>query len=220
MDCGEVHNDAMNRGLHKYFFRSLLQVNPEANEWLREHAMDCIVWVQKIVATNSTAARTGRTLGESGNGLESEDIRQILFVSLMDDHAPECSTEGGEISLTNEEESEAESDSSDEDEDNNHIDKLRYELEKVVPRGFRHRQLSLILREAQTQHKAIRDRRITGRRRYLANLGVTSKSQADRLITDPNEPLPTDLACREQQTLKDRVERVEMQRQRVMNRRK
>ena len=39
---------------------------------------------------------------------------------------------------------------------------------------------------------------------------VTSKSQADRLI----------IACREQQALKDRVERLEMQRQRVMKKRK
>ena len=78
-----------------------------------------------------------------------------------------CSTEGGEISLTNEEESEAESDSSDENEDNNHIDKLRHELEKAVPGGFQHRQLSMLLRNAQTQHKAIQDRQISGRRRYL-----------------------------------------------------
>ena len=164
MDFGEVHNDAMNRRIHKYFFRSLLQVNPGANQWLRENAMDCIVWVQKIVATNSTTAQTGRTLGECGDGLESEDIRQILSFFPMDDHAPECSTEGGEISLTNEGENETESDISDEDEGNNHTDKLRYELEKAVPRGFRHRQLSMLLREAQTRHKAIRDRRITEHR--------------------------------------------------------
>ena len=56
----------------------------------------------------------------------------------MDDHAPECSTEGSEISLTNEEESEAERNSSDENEDNNHIEKLRHELQKAVPGGFRH----------------------------------------------------------------------------------
>ena len=209
MDFGEAHNDAMNRRLHKYFFRSLPQVNPEANQWLREHAMDCIVWAQKMVATNSTTAQTGRTLGEREDGLESEDIQRILSVSLLDEHAPECNTEGGEISLTDEEESEAESDSSDENEDNNHIDKLRHELEKAVPGGFRHRQLSMLLRNAQTQHKAIQDRQIAGRRRYLVNLGVTSKSQADRLITHPDEPLPTDLARREQQALNDKAERLE-----------
>ena len=43
---------------------------------------------------------------------------------------------------------------------------------------------------------------------------MTSKSQADRLITDPDEPLPTDLARREQQALKDRAERLEKQRER------
>ena len=72
----------------------------------------------------------------------------------------------------------------------------------------------MLLQNAQTQHKAIQDRQIAGRRRYLVNLEVTSKSQADRLITDPDEPLPTDLACREQQVLKDRTERLEKQRER------
>ncbi|CAH3165119.1 unnamed protein product [Porites evermanni] len=144
--------------------------------------MDCIVWAQKMVATNSTTAQTGRTLGEREDGLEKE--------------------------------SEAESDSSDENEDNNHIDKLRHEFEKAVPGGFWHRQLSMLLRNAQTQHKAIQERQIAGRQRYLVNLGVTSKSQADRLITHPDEPLPTDLARREQQALNDRAERLEKQRER------
>ena len=72
--------------------------------------MDCIVWAQKMVAKTSTTAQTGRTLGECEDGLESEDIHRILSVFPLDDNAPECSTEGGEISLTNEEESKAESD--------------------------------------------------------------------------------------------------------------
>ena len=209
MDFGEVHNDAMNRRLHKYFFRSLLQVNPEANQWLRDNAMDCIVWVQKIVATNSTTVQTGRTLGECGDGLESEDIRQILSVSPMDDHAPECSTEGGEISLTNDGESETESDSSDEDEDNNHIDKLRYELEKAVPLGFRQTAQHAPARSSNTaqSHPRSSNHRTS---MISSKFRVTSKSQADRLI----------IACREQQALKDRVERLEMQRQRVMSKRK
>ena len=94
-----------------------------------------------MVAKNSTIAQTaGRPVGDREDGLEREDIQQIFSVSLMGDHAPECSTEGGEIELTDEEEgSEAESDSPDEDEDNDHVDKLRHELEKAVPGGFRHR---------------------------------------------------------------------------------
>ena len=69
MDFGEAHNDAMNRRLHKYSFRSLPQVEPKTNKCLREHAMDCIVWAQKMAATNLTTVQTGRTLGDLEDGL-------------------------------------------------------------------------------------------------------------------------------------------------------
>ena len=61
MDFGKAHNDAMNRRLHKYYFKSLPHVDPEANHWLREHAMDCIVWAQRMDATDSSAALTERS---------------------------------------------------------------------------------------------------------------------------------------------------------------
>ena len=59
MDFGEAHNDGMNRRLHKSSFRSLRQVGPETNECLREYATDCIVWAQKMAATNPTTAQNG-----------------------------------------------------------------------------------------------------------------------------------------------------------------
>ena len=65
MDFGKAHNDAMNRRLHKYYFKSLPHVDPEANHWLREHAMDCIVWTQKMAATDSSAALTEKGLGRA-----------------------------------------------------------------------------------------------------------------------------------------------------------
>ena len=34
MDFGEAYNNAMNRSLNKYFFKSLLHVELEANQWL------------------------------------------------------------------------------------------------------------------------------------------------------------------------------------------
>ena len=196
MDFGEAHNDAMNRRLHKYFFRSLPQVNPEANQWLREHAMDCIVWAQKMVATNSTTTQTGRTLGEREDGLQSEDIQRILSVSLLDDHAPECSTEGGEISLTNEEEREAESESSDENEGNKHIDKLRHELEKVVPGCLRHRHLAQMLRTE--EHKKREEERSRAERRrkredFLRSRGV-SNANLSLLPDDLDDPTPSPIA--------------------------
>lgn len=43
MDFGVDHNEAMEKHLRKYHFKSLPCVDPEANKWLRKHAMDCIV---------------------------------------------------------------------------------------------------------------------------------------------------------------------------------
>ena len=196
MDFGEAHNDAMNWRLHKYFFRSLPQVNPEVNQWLREHAMDCIVWAQKMVATNSTTTQTGRTLGEREDGLQSEDIQRILSVSLLDDHAPECNTEGSEISLTNEEEREDESESSEENEGNKHIDKLRHELEKVVPGCLRHRHLAQMLRTE--EHKKREEERSRAERRrkredFLRSRGV-SNANLSLLPDDLDDPTPSPIA--------------------------
>ena len=58
MDFGEAYNNAMNRRLDKYFLKSLPHVEQEANQWLQEHAMDCIVWAQKMTPTCSTATLT------------------------------------------------------------------------------------------------------------------------------------------------------------------
>ena len=134
MDFGQAHNDAMNRRLHKYYFKSLPHVDPEANHWLREHAMDCIVWAQKMAATDSSAALTERVLAGRDDGLESEDIQRILFVSIVEDNLPECSTEGAEISPARE----------DEDQDTS-IVALRTALVQSSPSSLRHRQLSHIL---------------------------------------------------------------------------
>ena len=51
MDFGEVPNDAMDKRLHIHYFNSLPDVGPDANQRLREHAMNCIVWAQRK-ATN------------------------------------------------------------------------------------------------------------------------------------------------------------------------
>lgn len=77
MDFGEAHNDAMNRRRHKNSFRSLPKVEQETNQCLREHAMDCIVWAQKMATSlcgggvcNIWLSRSviDRTLGELVDG--------------------------------------------------------------------------------------------------------------------------------------------------------
>ena len=89
MDFGDAHNDAMNRRLNKYYFNSLLNVDPEANKWLREHVMDCIVWAQRLnVADCSTTVTTQISKDVD---LSGEDVQRIMSVSLIDEHTPSSS---------------------------------------------------------------------------------------------------------------------------------
>ena len=90
MDFGDAHNDAMNRRLHKYVFKPLPHMEPEANKWLREHSMDCIVWAQNMAGADSETVTT-----QNDDGLAAEDVRRILSVSLVEENLessshPEC----------------------------------------------------------------------------------------------------------------------------------
>ena len=64
MDSGADENEALDRRLNRYFCKSIPSVVLEANNWLREHAMDCIAWAQKI-AGNSHQSSNVRLLGDS-----------------------------------------------------------------------------------------------------------------------------------------------------------
>ena len=59
----------------------------------------------------------------------------------------------------------------------------------------------MLLKNAVARQKALKrfaktmwDHRLAGRQRLLVNLGVVSESQADRLITDLDSPLPSSSA--------------------------
>ena len=202
MDFGKAHNDAMNRRLHKYYFKSLPHVDPEASHWLREHAMDCIVWAQKMAATDSSAALTERVLAGRDDGLESEDIQRILFVSIVEDNLPECSTEGAEISSARE----------DEDQDTS-IVALRTALVQSSPSWLRHRQLSHILENRLQEKERLKEQeewRYQGRVEQLISRGVSS-DHAALLPRNPEEPFPTpireDLAVIEERKRKEELEK-------------
>ena len=217
MDFGEAHNDAMNRRLNKYFFQSLPHVELEANQWLREHAMDCIVWAQKIAATCTTASLTAKVSEQ--DGLASEDIKQILSVSIVEENLPSCSWP--ESSTENEPDnteittSDSEGSITDDSTAVDYLSKLRRELGKANEDGIRHRQLSMLLRIAETHQKtatsAHRENRLAGRRRFLIDLGVASESQINRRVIDPDEPLPSTLEQMEQQASEKREERMQVQ---------
>ena len=217
MDFGDAHNDAMNKRLNKYFFKSLPHVELEANQWLREHAMDCIVWAQKMAANCSTAPLTAKVSEE--DGLASEDIQQILSVSIVEENLPTCSQP--EIRTEDEPDiaeivSDSEGGSSNDSTDETDLDKLRRELEKATPEGIRHRQLSMLLKNAETHQRnairAHRDDRLAGRRRFLVDLGVASESQINRRVTDPDEPLPSTLQQMERRASEKREEQLQAQR--------
>ena len=155
MDFGQAHNDAMNKRLNKYHFKSLPNVDPDANKWLREHSMDCIVWAQRKSTIVPSAALTANFSEE--DGLEGEDVRRILTVSLLDENLPsisqpQCDTEGDNQNI--ELSSEDESDSTDDSSCEGYLNKLRCELEKAKPDGLRHRQLSMLLKSAEHHEKA------------------------------------------------------------------
>ena len=166
MDFGRAHNDAMNRGLDKYYFKSLPHVDPEGSHWLREHAMYCILWAQKMAATDSSAALTERVLAGREDGLESEDIQRSLSVSILEDNMPEFSTEGAEISPAHEEE----------DQDTS-IATLRTALGQSSLSSLRHRQLSHILENRLKEKERLKEQeewRYQGRLEQLISRGVYS----------------------------------------------
>ena len=205
-----------NTRLRKYFFQILPHVELEANQWLREHAMDCIVWAQKMAATCPTATSTAKVSEE--DGLASEDIQQILTVSIAEQNLPSCSCpESGTEHEPNNTEiaSDSEGGSTDNSTDEDDLNKLRHELHKAKPDGIRRRQLSMILKNAETHQRtatrAHREDRLAGRRRFLVDLGVASESQINRRVIDPNEPLPSTLEQMERPAIEKRKERIQAQ---------
>ena len=196
LDFGADHNEAMDKRLHKYHFRSLPHVNPEANKWLRLHAMDCIVWWQKIAGDIVDSATPEPVVTE--HGLPEEDLRNILSVSLIDEDIEnsQCSqTSVQAIHSTSESDTELSKDS-----DADEIERLRSEHEKATEGGLRQRYLMMLFtnreerqKEKKRQNTAIRNLRLASCKAMLVDLGVVDDSEASQLVTDPDEPLPTPL---------------------------
>ena len=117
------------------------------------------------------------------------------------------------------------------------VHKLRRKLEKVTPDGIRHRQLSMLLKNAEIpQRNATRTHRddcLGGRRLFLVNstfdscgkelykwiiiiilvkLGVASKLRINRCVIDRDEPLPLALEQMEWWVIEKREQRIQAQR--------
>ena len=157
-----------------------------------------------------------------GDGLTGEDVQRILSVSITEEHLPSSSqpdfteeeTEIDHVSPQNE------GSTTDDSADEGDLMKLRREIETAEPDGIRHRQLSMLLKNAEARQKAQKrfektrqDHRLAGRRRLLVNVGVVGESQADRLFHRSRLSMPTTLEQKHQQAIKDRNERLEAQKQ-------
>ena len=112
--------------------------------------------------------------------------------------------------------SDSEGDSTNDSMDEDDLKKLRRELGKATPDGIRHRHLSMLPKNAENQKRKVTrahwDDRLTGRHRFLVDLGVASESQINRRVVDPDEPLPSTLEKLERQASEKREERIQAQR--------
>ena len=158
-----------------------------------------------------------------GDGLAGEDFQRILSVSITEEDLPSSSQPNctEEESETDDVSPQNEGSTTDDSSDECDLMKLRREIETAEPDGIRQRQLSMLMKNTEARQKAQkrfqktrRDHRLAGRRRLLVNLGVVGESQADRVITDSDCPLPPTLEQKHQQAIKDRNERLEEQKQR------
>ena len=202
MDFGAAHNEAMDKRLRKYHFKSLPRVEPEANKWLRKHAMDCIVWAHNIVGDSpSSQASTMPTVHESG--MPEEELRNILSVSLIDEEVDEtaqgeCSREqsGGLLTEPQSREESSEEDAiedvGDSDEDET-LTTLKASLAQCSPGSLRHRQLSHMLESHLTEKERLKrvEERCYKKRQHFLQTGGVSVEHVSLLPHDHNEPLPT-----------------------------
>ena len=183
--------------------------------------MDCIVWAQRMIATGSNSSPTMPTEILEEERLASEDIQNILTVSVLDEHLTSCSqpeSAEDEHQSTEQPSSVNEESKSEESSTEGDLKKLHEELARAVPAGIRHRQLTMLLKNVEARRKSqkrfAKTRRadwLAWRKRQLVNLNVMSESQADRMISDPDEPLPASLEQREQQAIQERNERLAAQ---------
>ena len=192
-------------------------MDPQANKWLRDHAMDCIVWAQRLTVADCGTTLTSQ-ISKDG-GLADEDVQRILSFFLIAEHPPsssqsDCTEKEVKTNhVSSQDKGSTTGDSSDEGD----LKKLCREIEKAIPDGIRHRQLFMLLKngvarkKAQNQFAKTRWDHCLAGSQQLVNLGVVGESQADHLITDPDSRLPSSLDAKHQQPIQDRNECLEAQ---------
>ena len=213
LDFGRDHNEAMDKRLHKYHFTSLPHVNPEANKWLRQHAMDSILWSQKMAGDMEDSATPEPVVPE--HGLPEEDLQNILSVSLLEEDIENSQCSQTCVQAIH---SISESDTElSEDSDADRIDRLRSEHAKAPEGSLRQRHLTILLTNREERQKEKKRHKTTVRNRRLASrkaMLVVDDSEASQFVIDPDEPLPTPLERKKEKALEERRKQREEKRHR------
>lgn len=166
MDFGTTHIPAMNRRMNKYFFQSLPEVKPEANRWLREHAMDCILWAASQSPQEPSASCQPNP---SDVGLTEQDLLEITTVQLSEESSqvPVPGQSSDDVNTSdddntsdtenNQDEDDSDSAKSDVDNDDElEIVTLRKHLRTYNPISLKGRQVRLLLEKAEDEKKQVR----------------------------------------------------------------
>ncbi|XP_068757363.1 uncharacterized protein [Montipora capricornis] len=79
LDFGPLHQPAMDRRLRTYQFKNLPNPKKKAAEWLKRHAMDCLVWAAEQAKSIPVASIESEDGGDSdSDGSMHEDEEGIL----------------------------------------------------------------------------------------------------------------------------------------------
>ena len=205
IDFGADHNDAMAKRLNKYNFKSLPNVKPEANQWLRENAMDCIAWAQYVVGDNTSSEVT--TPAVQQEGLSEEELKKICSVSLVEESLEESSQQPGYSREDDDQYRHSTSDVSSESdtEESSTLVRLHREIDKTNDDDIRRRQLKVMLQNIESTNKAARERRLAHQRSFLVDLGLFDPSEANNAITDPDAPLPVHIEQAKEKKIQERT---------------
>ena len=215
----EEDQQAMDRRLRYYFFKSLSSPKKKAAQWLRKHPMECVVWAALKARVDTDEEESSddddedaerNTPNDEGALLETEKevLRNVQLTDLLADLRAN----------PRDEEDAAGDDNGDQivdaDDDDETTHALKNSLAQTLPGSLDNRHLSLLLEKRLQQNEERMRREIQRHERHQQRLRSKGVSEENvRLLPhDPNEPLPTpirnDLAIHEQMTARaDRKEK-------------
>lgn len=193
LEFGAVHQPAMDKRLHTYYFKSLPNPKKRAAAWLKKNAMDCVVWAAEKAKSceagsdeDTESDEEQSAEGEEG-ALQEKEKEAIRSLSLSNPVMEEIA-----IDETSDEEL-LEDSTEEAGPSNDALTVLRETLERLQPESLRYRQVNQMLCEEERRRSELRTRTKRGheaRKAALREKGISTQT-ADLLPTNPESTLPT-----------------------------